>query len=233
MYRIVGGLIKSNRMKNLLCLVLALSLLGSCKKKYYEHTIQNATIREAATVNIGSYFVYATNDTEPVTDSFNVYSYINSGFYNYVVTGKDGPYHSYQILEYSMVNNVSDSIGFKASGHSSIDSGYLKGYVSSVKDTFQISAYYVVMPFVTSPTIPIMYDGQTTAYAIKHYDSLSLNGSFYTEVYEMLNQSTNEAGDTLQLRTFYSVNAGLVKYEKKKAAGAWATRELLRSNIIR
>lgn len=223
-------------MKNAMLVGLMVLVLFSCKKKYYDHVVQNGEIRVAATIGVGSYFVFKDPSTLLFgkLDSFGVTYNLNAGFYDYRGVGADGPYHSYEILEYAMVNEDGDSLSFKAEGHSVPDSGYLKGNFTLKDDSLSFNPYYIYLPFKESAVVPVADDGTTASFALKYHASFAIGTEQYPDVYEMMTrQITVGTTDTQYLHTYYSSQAGLIRYEARKANGLWKVRELRRTKILR
>ena len=223
-------------MKSALLIGLMILLLFSCKKKYYDHVIENEAVRRAATIDVGSYFVYK----DPTAllfgklDSFGVTYNLNTGFYDYRGAGTDGPYHSYEILEYAMVNDVGDSLSFKAEGYTVPDSGYLKGSFILKEDSLSFSPYYLYLPFNESAVVPVADDGTSASFALKYHASFAIGAEQYFDVYEMMTrQVTAGTTDTQYLHTYYSTQSGLIRYEARNGNGEWKLRELRRTKVLR
>lgn len=183
-------------------LLAFLLLLGACKQNGQNTPtympITDQRLRDAATAKVGSYFIYQDSATGGI-DSFGVISFRQTTLYN------------------ERDNTANENIGFQSfdsvNGPGMFQTISMSAYRNRIGigiyiDKINCSGTVVTLPFIINESH--FYQNHTTT-CIQYYDSYSILGINYSDVYEMKSIS-KDLGQSTTIHTWFSQQGGLIKF---------------------
>ncbi len=201
-----------------ICLVLSLFFYTACQKdKFTYYPMENAQLKEAATVKKGSWFVYVDSLTNS-RDTFNVTMWQD-------VYSEAEYVKKYELVHYSMHNSKGASFFLSAAANTNRLSSL---YSVEGLDDFS-TIFMLIFPF--SP-MSSESGGKNKWDYLEHYDTLTIRNKLYTDVYETISSIETNLGHKLIFHSHYSIQQGLVKFSTDSDLGQYVW-ELDESNVIK
>lgn len=180
--------------------------------------ITDQRLRDAATAKVGSYFIYQDSATGGI-DSFGVISFSQTIGYD----------------ERDNTNN--ETIGFKSFDSVNGPGLFQTINMAAYRNRIGINAYvHGINCFGTQVSFPFnkgnsnFYNNNITT-CLEHYNSYSVLGTAYADVYEMISVSKNQ-GPSTTIHTWFSIQSGLIKFSAADSTKT-LTYEMIKSNIIK
>ena len=210
----------------IICFLLAMFLLHSCGKNNQPTymPITDQILKDAVTVKVGSYFIYQDSATGKL-DSFNVTDFLQYD------------------LPISYDNTTNESLSYRAECTNN-NTGQCKNFaIGALRnrigfgyhyDNMNLEALLMKLPFA-SGSQQSYYEGPKagTATSLRHYDSYSVLGRYYNDIYEMKSDYFNQIGlYNIELHTWFSTSSGLIKFSISDSSRRFSY-SLIRSKIIK